>query len=110
MVDVVHVLAVAEHRAETFDSLLEALRDVLPFQEAAILVRGGDGTFVPAARTADWMDGLRLRPGRMLERVVTGEIVAAFDANLVPEWREQEPEAQARARSVIHVPLRTGEA
>jgi hypothetical protein len=109
MVDVVRVLALADHRGETFDSLLEALRGVLPFEEAAILVVGGGaGTFRAVARTCDWLAALRLRPGRMLARVVAGEIVAAFDVALIPEWLEQPPEIRARARSVIHVPLRAG--
>lgn len=109
MANVVRVLALAENQRETLDSLLEALRVVLPFQEAAILTRApGEEAFTPAARTCEWLSALRLRPGRMLERVLGGEIVVTFDANLVEEWREQTREVQARSRSVIHVPLRSG--
>jgi PAS domain-containing protein len=106
--DVARVLALAEHRHSAFDSLLDALRRVLPFQEAAILVRGG-GTFAPIARTCDWLAALRLPPGRMLARVVAGEIVVAFDAGRIPEWQAQPPELRERTRSVIHVPLRVGD-
>jgi hypothetical protein len=109
MVDVVRVLALAEHPRETFDSLIEALRGVLPFQEAAIIVRGADGTFRPAARSCEWLATLRLAPERMLTRVVEGEIVVMFDASLAPEWRSQAAEVRERSRSVIHVPLRTGD-
>jgi hypothetical protein len=109
--DVVSELALADHRQATFDSLLEALRRVLPFQEAAILVRAdAQGTFAPAARTRDWLSALRLRPGRMLTRVLRGEIVVAFDASQIPEWQLQPDEVRARSRSVIHVPLRSGDA
>jgi hypothetical protein len=108
MVDVVRVLTLAGHPRETFASLLEALRDVIPFQEAAVLVRGGDDSFRPAARTCEWMSALRLGRGRMLARVVEGEIVVLFDASLVPEWRAQPREVRERSRSVIHVPLRAG--
>jgi PAS domain-containing protein len=107
--DVVRVLALAEHRHSAFDSLLGALRRVLLFQEAAILVRGGGGAFAPIARTCDWLAALRLGPGRMLDRVVGGEVVVAFDAALIPEWKAQPAEVRERSRSVIHVPLRTGE-
>jgi hypothetical protein len=105
MVDVVRVLALAERREETFDSLLEALRGVLPFEEAAILARADDGSFRPVARTCAWLAALRLYPEHMLERVLAGEIVAAFDAALIPEWRAQPTDVRARSRSVIHLPL-----
>jgi GAF domain-containing protein len=108
--DVVRVLALADHRHATFDTLLDALRRLLPFQEAAVLVRAGEGTFVPVVRTCDWLSGLRLGTGRMLARVLRGEIVVAFDASLIPEWQAQDAEVRARARSVIHVPLRAGDA
>lgn len=115
--DVVRVLALAELANSanlghaTFDSLLEALRRVLPFEEAAILVRGDvEGTFTPAARTCDWLSALRLRPAWMLARVLRGEIVVAFDASQIPEWQSQADEVRARSRSVIHVPLRGGDA
>ena len=108
MIDVVRVLAVAEHRRETFASLLDALREVLPFEEAAILVRRDDDAFRPIARTGTWMSALQLRPQKMLTRVLDGQIVVAFDASLIPEWRAQSAEVQAQARSIIHVPLRQG--
>jgi diguanylate cyclase (GGDEF)-like protein len=108
-VDVVRALALAQHRHETFDSLLEALREVLPFEEAAILVRAEDGTFRPVACTCAWLSALRLRSGPMLARVVGGEIVVAFDAGLIPEWRAQAPDVRERSRSVIHMPLRSGD-
>jgi len=108
--DVVRVLALADHRHATFDTLLDALRPLLPFQEAAILVRAGEGTFVPVVRSCDWLSGLRLGTGRMVERVLRGEIVVAFDASLIPEWQAQDPDVRAQARSVIHVPLRAGDA
>ncbi|HVR03422.1 MAG TPA: EAL domain-containing protein [Polyangia bacterium] len=107
--DVVRALALAQHRHETFDSLLEALREVLPFEEAAILVDAEDGTFRPVACTCAWLSALRLRSGPMLARVVEGEIVVAFDAGLIPEWRAQAADVRARSRSVIHMPLRAGE-
>jgi hypothetical protein len=108
MVDVVRVLALAEHRGGTFGALLEALRHVLPFEEAAILVPEADGSFEPAACTNEWLAALHLPPGRMLARVVSGEIVVAFDASLIPEWRAQPAAVRARARSVMHVPLHAG--
>jgi PAS domain-containing protein len=108
--DVVRVLAMSEHRHATFDSLVDALRRVLPFQEAAILVRAGGGAFAPIARTCDWLGALRLGPGRMVSRVAAGEIVVAFDASLIPEWKLQTSEVRTRSRSVMHVPLRAGDA
>jgi hypothetical protein len=108
LVDVARVLALAEHPYETFTSLLAVLRDVLPFQDAAVLVRSDDAGLRPAARTSAWLSALRLRPGRMMSRVARGEIVVLYDAGLAPEWREQSEEVRARVTSVIHVPLRTG--
>jgi hypothetical protein len=113
MFDVVRVLALAERPRETFASLLESLRGVVPFQDAAILARDErteDGSFRPAARTSDWLATLRLLPGRMLARVIEGQTVVLFDAGLVPEWRAQARAVRERARSVIQVPLRTGAA
>jgi hypothetical protein len=104
------VLALAEHPYETFDALLGVLRGVLPFEDAAVLVRGDDGAFRATARTGDWMSALRLGPGRTLARAARGEIVVLFDAGLVPEWRDQPEEVRARTCSVLHVPLRTGTA
>ena len=108
LVDVARVLALAERPYETFSSLLAVLRDVLPFQDGAVLVRSDDGGLRPAARTSAWLSALRLAPGRMVSRVARGEIVVLYDALLVPEWRDQSEEVRARSRSVIHVPLRTG--
>lgn len=108
LVDVARVLALAEHPYETFSSLLAVLRDVLPFQDAAVLVRSDDGALRPAARTSAWLSALRLGSGRMISRVARGEIVVLYDAGLAPEWRDQSEEVRARATSVIHVPLRTG--
>jgi PAS domain-containing protein len=108
MVDVARVLALAERRAPTFSALLVALRDVLPFGDATILVRGGDGVFVSSARTSEWLAALRLGPGRLHDRLVAGEVVTAFDASLVPEWAAQPPAVREQARSVLHAPLRTG--
>jgi PAS domain-containing protein len=110
MAEVVRVLALADHPRETFDSLIETLRGVLPFQEAAVVARGPDGTFRPAARSCEWLAALRLSPERMLTRVLEGEIVVMFDASLAPEWRAQEAEVRERVRSVIHVALRSGDA
>jgi hypothetical protein len=107
LVDVARVLALAEHPYETFSLLIDALRDVLPFQDAAILVRSEEGALRPAARTSAWLSALRLGPGRMVTRVARGEIVVLYDAAAVPEWRDQPEEVRARASSVIHVPLRT---
>jgi len=108
MVDVVRVLALAERRRETFGSLLDVLREVLPFEEAAILVRGEDATWRPIALTREWMSTLQLKPEKMLTRVLDGQIVVTFDASLIPEWRVQSAEVAAHARSIIHVPLRSG--
>ncbi|HVU49537.1 MAG TPA: GAF domain-containing protein [Polyangia bacterium] len=107
LLDVARVLALAEHPYETFSLLINALRDVLPFQDAAVLVRSDDGALRAAARTSAWLAALRLGPGRMVSRVARGEIVVLYDAAMVPEWREQPEEVRARASSVIHVPLRT---
>src|SRR5690349_20483018 len=74
VLDVARVLALAEHRRETFESLIGALRSVLPFEEAAVLVHGEGGGFTPAALTSDWLSTLRLQPVRMLTRVIAGEI------------------------------------
>jgi diguanylate cyclase (GGDEF)-like protein len=109
LLDVLRVLAMADHREETFESLLGVLRSVLPFEDAAVLVRAAEGeAFTPAARTAEWLSAVHLTPGPMLARVVDGETVVMFDATLADEWRAQAPEVRARCRSVIHVPLRSG--
>ena len=113
MFDVVRILALAERPRETFASLLESLRSVVPFQDAAILARAADardGSFRPAARTGDWLATLRLLPERMFARVIEGETIVLFDAGLVPEWRAQTCDVRERARSVIQVPLRAGDA
>jgi hypothetical protein len=108
LVDVARVLVLADHPYETFSLLIDVLRDVLPFQDAAVLVRSDDGALRPAARTSAWLSALRLDRGRMVSRVARGEIVVLYRADLVPEWRDQSEEVRARASSVIHLPLRTG--
>jgi hypothetical protein len=108
LVEVARVLALAEHPQETFVPLFEVLRSVLPFQDAAVLAPAEDGELRSTACTNAWMSRLGLAPGRMRARAARGQIVVLFDAELVPEWRDQPEEVRARVRSVIHMPLRTG--
>jgi diguanylate cyclase (GGDEF)-like protein len=109
MLDILRVLALAEHRHETFAALLEVLRGPLDFEDAAIFATGGAGAFTAVRGTAAWLAAVQFMPGRMLRRVSAGETVATFDAGAVPEWCAQPPDVRARVRSALHAPLRAGD-
>lgn len=87
--------------------LVAVLRDVFECDEAAMLGMSGD-VLAPLAATSALFDGTTWRPGKMFRRVLGGHPAAVFDVRRVEEWAAQPEALLAKARAVIHLPLRAG--
>ncbi len=75
----------ASSLAATDDALLHALRPVLGYTAAALLVRGPDGELRAAACSDPALAGLQLHPGALLGRALAGRPAAVFDVGRSPE-------------------------
>jgi signal transduction histidine kinase len=108
LLDVVHILALAEHREQTFDALLRTLRGMLDFEEAAIFAPAENACYAAIASTCGWLAEVRLEAHQTLKRVLDGHTVISFNAWAIPEWQRQNEEIRAHVHSAIHLPMRTG--
>src|SRR6185369_13898382 len=87
--------------------LLQALRGLFHFRDAAMLVDEGASVLVARAATAAALAGSRWSVGPMLRRVLDGQPVAVFDVLEVREWADQPADVRGDTRSALHVPLIT---
>jgi len=102
------VLTRARNTRQVFEELTAVLQRFVPFEAAFLLQDGAQPGFEVSHSTQAAFEGSRWIPGNMLQRVIAGRIVAAFDVSAVAEWRAQPPAVRRDVRSAIHVPLQTG--
>jgi len=100
-------LTEARDTGQVFDKLSRVLRRFVPFEDAFMLLAGASGELRTVRATAPVFEGLHWRAGKMLQRVLDGQIVCVFDLAEVPEWQDQPAAVRNRARSAIHAPLRS---
>lgn len=93
-----------------FERLLDVLRDGLGFADAFILSSADPGDLTVVATTSPRFSQIRWPRDRILERLLTGPPIAAYDIASLAEWTAQPPTARAEVRSALHVLLRDGEA
>jgi signal transduction histidine kinase len=99
-------LANADTSDDMFGELFAVLRQHLGCDDLFVLRSGEDGGIeVPHATDARFVNGGWSR-GAMFDRVLGGDVVAAFDVSRIPEWRDQCDEARASVVSALHGPLK----
>ena len=98
-------LATASSLAATDARLLTCLQPVLGFTAGVLLVLTAEGELREQACNDPALAGLRLRPGKLLARVLAGQPAAIFDLAQVPELAALT--ARTGARSALCVGLVT---
>lgn len=102
-------IAGARGRHELFESLVDALGNVLSFEHAFILQMEQDGLMTVVTTTLDVIEESLWKPGSVFKRALAGRPIASYDVSLVPEWKEQPPDILGRVTSALHIGLRGGE-
>jgi len=92
--------------AAMFSRLLEVMRGVLHFEQACVLIGEAGGTLSPVASTCVNFENTTWTPGKLFQRVISGQPTAAFDIRPIEEWRTQPSIAREGVVSALHVPLR----
>ena len=99
------VLGRAGSAEQMFGDLLDALREVLAFEDAFVLTLNSDGILIPFATTDERFDHIRWQPLAMLDRVIDGHAIAAFDVRAIPEWQALGEDLRDGVVSALHAPL-----
>ncbi len=101
------VLTKANSIQSMFKGILEVIGEVVPFTQAAVLVATPDGLLTVRATTTETMVNLKLRPERLMTRVLGGEPVMVMDLLQIPEWDQLPPATRDNYRSALLLPLQT---
>lgn len=90
-------------------SLLAACRNAIPFEHAFVLGPCTEGGLRSYFWTAEQFADISWYPGPMMRRVLSGDVVAGFDTDEMPEWLVQPLHVRQAVRSVLHVPIEAGD-
>ena len=101
-----HVLTNAQAVDEMFRGILQAIRGVVPFTEAAILIEESDGPLRIAASTSKPFH-FTVTPHSLFKRVLAGQVAAVSDLSKNEEWRHIAPQLRASFGSAALAPLQT---
>jgi PAS domain S-box-containing protein len=102
-----HVLTNVQAVDEMFRGILQVIRTVVPFTQAAILFETGDGGLRMAASTSERFQFSVDRRGKLFQRVLGGQCVAITDLSKIEEWQEISGQLQDRYGSALLAPLQT---
>lgn len=103
-----HGMARARQKDELFRSLVEALRNVIEFEDAFILELAGNNKMTILAATCTAVEKTVWEPRSVFKRVLAGRPVASFDVVQVPEWQAQPDRVKANIASALHIGLHGG--
>ncbi len=116
------IVATARDENELFSGIVEVVGELVPFDDAAVIIDRGEGrTIGVVAATNAELQLQELVPGAFLNRVMSGKPAIVTNLALVPEWSPVtaahpdllEPadsvEATGSAGSALFVPLRAKE-
>lgn len=103
-----HGIAGALNQDELFRSLVEALRNVIVFEDAFILQLAGENDMTVLATTSDVVAESVWEPQSVFKRVLAGRPIASFDINQVPEWQSQPESIKTTISSALHIGLHGG--
>ncbi|PLX92970.1 MAG: hypothetical protein C0621_08455 [Desulfuromonas sp.] len=101
------IITQAENTFEAFNSLLKVFKDFLGFDHAFVLQEKNPGVFSVSAATDDVFAATLWVPGKVFERVLSGQIIVMFDVQQSVEWNVQSERMKAFAASALHAPLNT---
>jgi PAS domain S-box-containing protein len=102
-----HVLTNVQAVDEMFQGILQVIRTVVPFTQAAILFETGDGGLRMAASTSERLQFSVPRCGKLFQRVLGGQSVAITDLSKIEEWTEISGQLQDGYGSALLAPLQT---
>ena len=91
---------------ETFNRLLEILRDLINYEHACVVLLNADGEMHTIAATSPFLADRRWKADRFFAQVLEGKPLATFDVGMIPEWQSQQP-FDFDIVSALHVPLQT---
>ena len=103
------VLVFTEDPHELFLGLFDVLRKPLDFEAAFVLTADDEGLFTPQATSDALFDETVWKPHSMFRRIMEGQPVAAFDTELIDEWRSQPRSIRDSVRSALHFSIRSSE-
>ncbi len=92
---------------QMLSEMLGVLRPVLQFDHSFVLMQSGDGLW-PLAATDPAFGRRRWEIGRYFSRILSGQILAAYDVCAIAEWQKQS--FKIAVGSALHVPLLTSSA
>jgi signal transduction histidine kinase/DNA-binding response OmpR family regulator len=93
--------------SQLLTKLLSVLQPVLQFDHSFVLMRSGDGLWPLAATDPTFLSN-RWQCGTYFERILAGNILAAFNVKMIAEW--QAHDFDIAVTSALHVPLLTSSA
>jgi signal transduction histidine kinase/ActR/RegA family two-component response regulator len=107
LLEAVRILTRPDRTEHMFVELLNVLRAVVQFEQAAVLAGGSDGILRPIACTDASLSDMAWKTDGLFARVLKGEPVAAFDISHIPEWASQPEQSRGSMVSALHTPLQT---
>lgn len=96
----------AHEQQDLFQSLVQAMRTVIDFEEAFILRATKMAQMAVLATTLPSIHEGRWEIGPVFAKAIAGKPVASFDIHQVPEWQMQPLSIKARIRSALHIGMR----
>lgn len=108
LLDGLRVLTNAHSVQELFVGILQVVRGVVPFSDAAVLVSDGSRLSIAAATSPALECGLSQLPvDGVVKRALDGRAAVVSDLMRVPEWAGLPPELRDRFASAMALPVRT---
>lgn len=104
-----HAIVLARNPDEIFSGLIDVLQEPLGFKAAFVLTEKRDGALTVTVSSDPSFDDTLWQSQAMFERIFTGQPVAVYDTELVPEWSLQPDPVREKARSALHFVIRASE-
>ncbi|MBW2701704.1 MAG: response regulator, partial [Deltaproteobacteria bacterium] len=104
-----HAIVMGKNPDDIFHRLLDVLREPLGFEAAFVLRESRDGSLKTIASSDPAFAETVWQPRAMFERVFSGQPAAAYDIEIIDEWRAQPDPVKKMARSALHFAIHTCE-
>ena len=104
-----HAIVMGKNPDDIFHRLLDVLREPLGFEAAFVLRESRDGSMKAIASSDPAFTETVWQPRAMFERVFSGQPAAAYDIEIIDEWRAQPDLVKKTVLSALHFAIHTCE-
>jgi len=102
------ILNASRNSQEMFENLLNVLKEFIPIENGFIIFEREDDQLIAGMTTSSAFAGLIWEDSEFIQRILSGQIIAAHNVSLIPTWQKQlEKNSELKVTSALHAPLHT---